>query len=1326
MQDTDNFITQRGSDLYKIEVQNLMSTMQNDDLMVVGRGNDSYKVEWSVVKDELGGGGGGGIYPNTNDITISPSVSGSGTELDPYVLTPIAVTPFGTFGQTLETITIDSQSPDTPVRWDVTDGVAGERFNQPEGITDANGDWSGKLQYSDDPETTIEGTVYTGLFRIGIVHFSWAVTQSNVTTSPTSVTSVSLVESDPEGDRFTSQSFVASSQVVDGVPISTKTIDAHVDGTISRKVKFDEPLESSATVPTNVGYLDAYDSFSPGHPESACFDGNLDTYAEVNNTDGSTANTLDWYPAGNIAPVGSLVQIKSNSTTGFNCTPQQNFNAITSPFVGYEALIVGDSQNAPELSFVRTSTSYGTPNQWNAIFVDGVMLENASVGLTFANGTNMEALAAGDTVNQTTNFTEPLESSGTVPGPIYSDDVTDIAGSGFAQPVTNGFDNDLSTYFQSNSNTSSQTELWRFYLTPYLCDQLNQASAFTFYQVPNNGTSASGSTSVKRNNATDLWNVAASQTTPMILYGATGPITDWVVNDFISVTNQIGSQGSGRCYGISYTIDGVETFIVDGAAQPSLTFANGTDMSALGAGDAVSQTASPLSDNVSSQTVSFVPTTLYNAKYSGQYNGDATLLSWDQASVTQYGVTIQGGSPAEVNEVTVVYFQFPGTCKPTINKNGGESTGPYSNAIYYSDNGSSWTQVYSSTDRLGDYVANEAHQYWAWQNNYGGGWSTQNYKVTAAQDSQGVQKLTCASDLNLSLLNSNDLITQEGSTATGHVYNVTGSTVNLNDSVGTWGLGKLIFPATTTTGTVGSITDTTASLSSSSGSWVNGVDVTTGNKTTTGTVGSIADTTANLSSSSGTWANGLNVVGPEKTIVEENARLYCAFDSNGNVTDLQNNPQDPPYTTTDSNPGLTLTFPATFPSGQTPDEELPDGTTLTVEVTAENSTSTDSKEATVQPVSPDPTPTVPLAGLTTIWSGNENPRKIVTGMNLQSSGGMVWIKNATGGNPHNLFDTVRGPLKSLASNDNAAELDSVGTLTSFDNDGFSIAANSYVNGTSYDYVGWSFGKAAGYFDVVQYTGNDAATQSISHSLATRPGFVITKQISSPASSWACWHTGLISEQWYIYLDQSLAQGNGGGSVNWGITDSTFDANSGLGNNNSSSSYISYLFAEDTPGVIKCGGYTGVGGGTTVITGFKPQWLMVKNLNANGDWIIFDDKRGVNTGSPAESTILWANEAFGENSSDNWNVEFNDDGFVFTSNNGGTSGANAQYIYVAIAAPPDAVSMTTAQLAEAKLKFATFENRSMVKCGNDAEAARDALIQELALDGYSLTEILNYL
>ena len=98
----------------------------------------------------------------------------------------------------------------------------------------------------------------------------------------------------------------------------------------------------------------------------------------------------------------------------------------------------------------------------------------------------------------------------------------------------------------------------------------------------------------------------------------------------------------------------------------------------------------------------------------------------------------------------------------------------------------------------------------------------------------------------------------------------------------------------------------------------------------------------------GTWQVGQNVE-TERTLVN-NARKYLDFDSNGNVSSLLDAPQSPAYVTTDLNPGLTLTFPATFPSGLTPDEELGDGTTLTVEVTAENDAGTSGPlSATVQP-----------------------------------------------------------------------------------------------------------------------------------------------------------------------------------------------------------------------------------------------------------------------------------------------------------------------------------------------------------------------------------------
>ena len=185
IQTTDNFITQRGSDLYKIESQNLMSTMQDADLLLVSREQTNYKVSWSEVKDDLGGGGGNSIYPNTNDITITPSVIGTGTELDPYVLSESVAAPLGGAALTGETITIDSQAPNTAVKWTVTSD-ADDRFDQPEGITDANGDWSGKLQYLDEPLSSGD-TVYEGTFQIGLVYFSWRLCYFFLRNSPTKI-----------------------------------------------------------------------------------------------------------------------------------------------------------------------------------------------------------------------------------------------------------------------------------------------------------------------------------------------------------------------------------------------------------------------------------------------------------------------------------------------------------------------------------------------------------------------------------------------------------------------------------------------------------------------------------------------------------------------------------------------------------------------------------------------------------------------------------------------------------------------------------------------------------------------------------------------------------------------------------------------------------------------------------------------------------------------------------------------------------------------------------------------------------------------------------
>jgi hypothetical protein len=64
------------------------------------------------------------------------------------------------------------------------------------------------------------------------------------------------------------------------------------------------------------------------------------------------------------------------------------------------------------------------------------------------------------------------------------------------------------------------------------------------------------------------------------------------------------------------------------------------------------------------------------------------------------------------------------------------------------------------------------------------------------------------------------------------------------------------------------------------------------------------------------------------------ARLYLKFNAAGAVSDLQS--ADPGYVQTTNQNTPKLTFPATFPSGKAPDEELPSGTTITVEAQATN------------------------------------------------------------------------------------------------------------------------------------------------------------------------------------------------------------------------------------------------------------------------------------------------------------------------------------------------------------------------------------------------------
>jgi hypothetical protein len=88
---------------------------------------------------------------------------------------------------------------------------------------------------------------------------------------------------------------------------------------------------------------------------------------------------------------------------------------------------------------------------------------------------------------------------------------------------------------------------------------------------------------------------------------------------------------------------------------------------------------------------------------------------------------------------------------------------------------------------------------------------------------------------------------------------------------------------------------------------------------------SVADTTSR-------WVTGTKVTMDAKPAVAVNA--FLKFDSNGIVTGYQS--VDPGYVNMGLGLSKTLTFPATFASGETPDSELPEGTTIRTRVNAVN------------------------------------------------------------------------------------------------------------------------------------------------------------------------------------------------------------------------------------------------------------------------------------------------------------------------------------------------------------------------------------------------------
>lgn len=307
---------------------------------------------------------------------------------------------------------------------------------------------------------------------------------------------------------------------------------------------------------------------------------------------------------------------------------------------------------------------------------------------------------------------------------------------------------------------------------------------------------------------------------------------------------------------------------------------------------------------------------------------------------------------------------------------------------------------------------------------------------------------------------------------------------------------------------------------------------------------------------------------------------------------------------------------------------------------------------------------------------------------------LVWIKNRDGtAQNHMVFDSVRGPNLRIQPDATATEYDQVGSLTSFDTDGFSFGTSTgNLNATSSNYVAWGWDAGDGDpvsnttgdinstvkasdatgFSIVSYTGNGTSNseQTIGHGLSTAPSVVIVKNRTS-ATRWQFYSTDLSSSATTavknLLLNSSNAESSYTSQIRGIQASNTFsvrdvDANGNGMVNKNGNNYIAYCFSE-VSGVSKFDSYTGTGStdGPTITTGFRPGFLLIKNATSSESWQLIDSTR-----SPFNNVedVLFPNSSSAEVTTSAVTTEFLSDGFKIRAASGNTNDSGQTYIYMA--------------------------------------------------------------
>jgi hypothetical protein len=325
-----------------------------------------------------------------------------------------------------------------------------------------------------------------------------------------------------------------------------------------------------------------------------------------------------------------------------------------------------------------------------------------------------------------------------------------------------------------------------------------------------------------------------------------------------------------------------------------------------------------------------------------------------------------------------------------------------------------------------------------------------------------------------------------------------------------------------------------------------------------------------------------------------------------------------------------------------------------------------------------------------LYTGNDTTNNI-TGLGFQPDLMLFKIRNTASSGMW--VDSSRGRTKALYSINDNAEV-TIANITAIGTDGFSLDGTSdykaNFNGNSNTYVTWCWRAnggttstndsgtidsavqvdPSGCFSIITYTGDGSnSVFTVGHGLSAKPTFIIAKD-REQTRNFSAWsqqlNGGSPADGDTLYLNTTAAETDQAGS--WDVSNITSTLIGGVDGgflNTGTNKQMFYAFT-NCEGYIKSGSYEGNGNanGSFIYTGFRPAFILLKNIDGTDDWVVYDNKIGAYN----EVTKALAVNIHNAEQTSNRELDILSNGFKPRTSNSNVNGSNT-YIYLAMAHNP---------------------------------------------------------